>query len=324
MAVARNWRQLHQVNGPHLARREDIPALNRVFSEAFTDRYRRDGMVGVRVPFLNPAIWRYALDDAGAGAMLWRGDRGEVAAFNMAHRSGVEGWMGPLAVRPESQGMGIGKEMVRAGVDWLRRGGATVVGLETMPRTMDNIGFYSSLGLVPGRLTLTLTLEAAPLERPAPLLGRLPLRVRDDVVAECRALLDAQLPGYDFTRELMLTDHLALGDTVLLYRGTAIVGYALCHTAPLVEGRVREELRVLKLVLARESDLEALMLLLADYARRTGVRRVALRVQGAYVHAYERLIALGARVRWTDLRMTLSGADEPAARGGMVLSNWEV
>ena len=324
MAVARDWRQLHQADGPHLARREDIPALTRVFSEAFTDRYRRDGMVGVRVPFLNPAIWRYALDDAGTGAMLWRGDRGEVAAFNMAHRSGVEGWMGPLAVRSESQGTGIGKEMVRAGIEWLRRGGATVVGLETMPRTMDNIGFYSTLGLVPGRLTVTLTLEAAPMERPAPLLGRLPLRVRDDVVAECRALLDAQLPGYDFTRELMLTDHLALGDTVLLYRGTAIAGYALCHTAPLVEGRVREELRVLKLVLARESDLEALILLLADYARRTGVRRVALRVQGAYLRAYERLIALGARVRWTDLRMTLSGADEPNPAGGMVLSNWEV
>jgi hypothetical protein len=36
------------------------------------------------------------------------------------------------------------------------------------------------------------------------------------------------------------------------------------------------------------------------------------------------LIALGARVRWTDLRMTLSGADEPNPAGGMVLSNWEV
>jgi len=324
MAVARNWRQLHQADGPHLARREDIPALNRVFSDAFTDRYRRDGMVGVRVPFLNPAIWRYALEDAGAGAMLWRGERGEVAAFNVAHRSGVEGWMGPLAVRPESQGAGIGKAVVRAGIEWLRRGGATVLGLETMPRTMDNIGFYSSLGLVPGRLTLTLTLDAAPTDRAAPLLGRLPLRVRDDVVAECRAVVDAQMPGYDFTREILLTDHLAVGDTVLLHRGSAIVGYALCHTAPLVEGRVREELRVLKLVLSDEADLDAMLQLLADYARRTGVRRVALRVQGGYVRAYERLIACGARVRWTDLRMTVSGAAEPTARGGIVWSNWEV
>ena len=112
--------------------------------------------------------------------------------------------------------------------------------------------------------------------------------MRDDVVAECRAVVDAQMPGYDFTREILLTDHLAVGDTVLLHRGSAIVGYALCHTAPLVEGRVREELRVLKLVLSDEADLDAMLQLLADYARRTGVRRVALRVQGGYVRAYER------------------------------------
>src|SRR6185312_11246469 len=74
MAVARNWKQLRQLDGPHRAQRDDIPALNQVFSDAFTDRYRRDGMVGVRVPNLNPAIWRYALDDAGDGAMVWRGE----------------------------------------------------------------------------------------------------------------------------------------------------------------------------------------------------------------------------------------------------------
>ena len=122
---------------------EDIAALNQVFSDAFTERYRRDGMVGVRVPFLNPAIWRYAIEDADDGAMLWRDERGDIAAFNMVHRSGVEGWMGPLAVRTEYQGSGIGKEIVARGVEWLKREGATVIGLETMPRTMDNIGFYS-------------------------------------------------------------------------------------------------------------------------------------------------------------------------------------
>src|SRR5580698_11310103 len=126
MAIVRAWKHLRYVDGPHVARREDVPALNQVFSDAFTERYRRDGMVGVRVPFLNPAVWRYAIDDAGTGALIWRGERGEVAAFNMVHRSGIEGWMGPLAVRPESQGAGIGKDIVRAGLEWLRREGAQI------------------------------------------------------------------------------------------------------------------------------------------------------------------------------------------------------
>jgi GNAT superfamily N-acetyltransferase len=245
MASARSWRPLGQIEGPFAAKIEEIPALNVVFSDAFTERYRRDGMVGVRVPYLNPAVWRYAIEDAAAGAMVWRDARGEIAAFNMVHRSGVEGWMGPLAVRTEYQGSGVGKEIVEQGIAWLKREGATVIGLETMPRTMDNIGFYSALGFLPGRLTITLTLDAATADRPPELLGRLAARDRDDAITEVAALVDRLAPGYDFTRELELTESLALGDTLLVRDRGRIVGMALCHTAPLVEGRSREELRVL-------------------------------------------------------------------------------
>ena len=76
-------------------------------------------------PFLNPAVWRYAILDAADGAMIWRGDRGEIVAFNIVHRSGIEGWMGPLAVRSEHQGAGAGKEIVRRGVEWLKVHGAS-------------------------------------------------------------------------------------------------------------------------------------------------------------------------------------------------------
>ena len=97
------WQPDRAVRGPFSPTEKDVPALNRLFAEAFTDRYRRDGLVGVRVPFLNPVIWRYALDDAGSGAMIWRDEADRLIAFNIAHKSGVEGWMGPLAVRPDRQ-----------------------------------------------------------------------------------------------------------------------------------------------------------------------------------------------------------------------------
>src|SRR3954464_12533674 len=173
MVATRTWRPSHSVDGPFRARLDDISDLNQVFSDAFTERYRRDGMVGVRVPYLNPSVWRYAIEDAAAGAMVWRDGRGEIAAFNMVHRSGIEGWMGPLAVRTEYQGSGVGKDIVERGIDWLKREGARVIGLETMPRTMDNIGFYSALGFLPGRLTITLTVDAATGDRPPELLARL-------------------------------------------------------------------------------------------------------------------------------------------------------
>jgi GNAT superfamily N-acetyltransferase len=323
MATSRSWRQ-HVVEGPFRARFDDIAELNQVFSDSFTERYRRDGMVGVRVPFLNPMIWRYAIEDAAEGAFLWRGERGHVVAFNMVHRSGVEGWMGPLAVRTEQQGSGTGKEIVNRGVEWLRSQGSAVIGLETMPRTMDNIGFYSRLGFVPGRLTITTTLDAAFDETPARLLSRLSPSARADVIAECRAMIQRLLPGYDYTREIELTADLGLGDTVLLYDGDRLAGYALAHTAPLVEGRTREELRVLKLVCEDEGRVVDLIRAVNDFARRSGTRRIALRMQGEYTAAYQRIIMLGGHVRWTDLRMSFTGREERPPTTGLVLSNWEI
>ncbi len=151
------WLPDRSVRGPERPTVRDIEALNRIFAEAFTDRYRRDGLVGVRVPYLNPLIWRYAIEDAGEGAMIWRDGDGKPAAFNMVHQSGTEGWMGPLAVRPDRQNEGLGKAVVRAGIEWLRTRGARTIGLETMPRTVDNIGFYSRLEMIPRHLTVTLS-----------------------------------------------------------------------------------------------------------------------------------------------------------------------
>ena len=320
----RSFRSTRPVDGPFVATVADIPELNEIFTEAFTERYRKDGMTGVRVPPLNPAIWRYAIEDAGDGALCWRDGQGRIVAFNMAHHSGTEGWMGPLCVRPDQQGVGLGKVVVQAGMRWLRLQQARVIGLETMPRTMDNIGFYSTLGFVPSHLTITVTLDAAVGPKAPRLLSQLSASDKVAAMAACLALTTRVMPGYDFTRELELTDRLGLGDTVLLGPPHDPSGFALCHSAPLVEGRSRDELRVLKLVLARRAELPALLGALADLARRSGTRRLAIRLQGDYPDAYRTLVALGARVRWTDLRMSVFGWSEVPPTEGMVLSNWEI
>lgn len=329
MAVARTWRQPRLPTGPHQMLDSDIPVLNAVFSDAFTDRYRRDGMAGVRVPYLNPAVWRFAIADAGHGAMLWRDERGNIVAFNVVHQSGTEAWMGPLAVHPDLQAHGVGKTVVSAGIDLLKTSGARVIGLETMPRTMDNIGFYSSLGMIPGQLTLTVTIDgahAAPFGagRRSVRLGSLHADEADQAIGECLSLTESVAPGYDFSREIRLTEELSLGDTLTLWTGDDLAGFAICHSVPLVEGRIREELRVLKLVARNDDNFDLLVTLLSDHARRSGTRRVAIRMQGQYGEAYQRLIRRAARVRWSDLRMTLEGHDETRPERGVVLSNWEI
>lgn len=321
------WQLERAVRGPYPATDKDIPALNRLFAEAFTDRYRRDGLVGVRVPHLNPIIWRYALSDAGTGAMLWRDEADRLVAFNVAHRSGAEGWMGPLAVRPDRQTGGLGKAIVLAAIEWLQRMGVTTLGLETMPRTVDNIGFYSRLGFVPGCLTITMTTEVSAARIVADAgeaLDTLEPAARERRLAEVRDLVDQRVPGYDFAREIELTRELRLGDVITVGPPGALAGFALCHSASLAESGGREETRVLKVGAVSVDALLAVLDAVSAWAARQGARRIGVRCQTAYGDAYRALVRRGYRVRWTDLRMTLAGYPEAVPASGLVWSNWEV
>ncbi len=323
----RAWLPERRVEGPLLAEERDIEGLNRLFAEAFTDRYRRDGLVGVRVPPLNPRVWTYALRDAGDGAMVWRDEDGRLVAFNVAHRCGCEGWMGPLAVRVDRQGSGIGKTIVRSATDWLLDRGVTTLGLETMPRTVENIGFYARLGFVPGHLTLTMTRELAVRRRggtvPA-LLSRLDGVVRAETLVSARTFAESIAPGYDFTREIELTAQLGLGDTVLVSGPGGLAGYALWHTASLAAERTTDELRVLKLA-ARDADaFERVVGAVEACAAHAGLRRVAIRCQSRFEGAFRALMARGYQVRWTDLRMHLEGYAERPVAEGVLFSNWEI
>jgi GNAT superfamily N-acetyltransferase len=318
-------RREHGVSGPHRPDSGDVGALNSVFADSFTDRYRRDGLVGVRVPRLNPAIWDYAMQDAGDGAMVWRDETGAIVAFNIAHRSGAEGWMGPLAVRPDRQGSGIGTAIVRTAADWLREHQSTTIGLETMPRTVDNIGFYSQLGFVPQHLTVTMVGDARPRAvSDVTWLSGIGSSDRDALLDAMRDRLDQSAPGCDYTREFQLTLEMGVGEGAVV-ESCGVRGFALWHTAGLVESRPPEELRLLKLFADSRETFEKLVAVLEASAADAGLDRVAVRCQTACADAYGALVHLGYRVRWTDLRMTLNGY--PEARLGereVLFSNWEV
>jgi len=215
--------------------------------------------------------------------------------------------------------------IVTSGVDWLKKSGAKVIGLETMPRTMDNVGFYSTLGFVPGQLTVTVTLEAARAGSQSTVMSSLNPHERELAIRQCRTLIDQLAPGYDYTREIILTAQHQLGDTLFVRKGFDVTSFAVFHSAPLVEGRATEEMRVLKMAAKSEVDFDHLVTQLCAHARVKASRRVAIRVQGQYSDVYRRLMGRGARVRWTDLRMSLHDhAESRPPNGGIVLSNWEI
>lgn len=315
--------RLEGIHGPQVLSPIHVEELNRVFSESFTDRYHRDGMTGVRVPELSPAIWRFAMDTAGPGAMHWRDPQGRLAAFNLAHVSGQEGWMGPLAVRPDWQRRGLGRAIVTAAVERLMAAGCRTIGLETMPRTVDNIGFYSGLGFRPGHLTVAMIREV---RRGEGVAAELASSMGDAAhwLEAARELAASIIPGADFSREISLTLEQSLGDLTVVRRNGAWAGYAVWHSAPLAAGRPADEVRILKIVAMDRPAFRAVLEGLVREAAARGLGRVAIRAQTAFREAYGDLVDLRFRVHWTDLRMTLASHPEHHPAQGVVFSNWEI
>jgi len=259
--------------------------------------------------------------------MVWFDERDELVAFNIAHHSGVEGWMGPLAVRPDRQSGGVGKVIVGAAIEWLRSEGVTTIGLETMPRTVENIGFYGRLGFVPRNLTITMTTDVERQDVPESLicLGDLEDSSRVAAMEKCRVRLNESAPRYDFTREFVLTHELEIGDTVVLERGGKVRGFALWHSTPLTGDGASDELRLLKMFADSEETFTHLIFTVEQCAVDLGIPKVAVRCQTAYTDAFRMLADHGYSVRWTDLRMTLHGYPETQLPQGEVLfSNWEI
>ena len=139
-----------------------------------------------------------------------------------------------------------------------------------------------------------------------------------------RRLVSDLVPGVDFSREILLTAELGLGDTSLVDGNQGLEALALWHSAPLADSRTRDEVRVLKLAARDDAAFDAAIAGVEAAAARAGIRRIAVRCQSRYDDAFQRLITRGYRVRWTDLRMTFEGYPEQHAARGVVFSNWEI
>ncbi|MBN1963046.1 MAG: GNAT family N-acetyltransferase [Anaerolineae bacterium] len=79
---------------------------------------------------------------------------GRVVGYCFTHVWGSLGWLGTLGIAPRSQGIGLGRAVIAAGLDVLRRAGCRVLALETMPDSGKNLALYTRLGLDPRHLTV--------------------------------------------------------------------------------------------------------------------------------------------------------------------------
>ena len=312
-------------------RDQDLRELNRIFSEAFTAVYRRAGMTRAQVPLLTEEFLRLEWEVSGKGALLLHDSR-RVVGFVFARVHGSEGWFGPLAVHPDSQGKGYGKKIVVCCVEYLKGQGCTTIGLETMPRTFANLGLYTKLGFRPEQLVFTVnitiprdveTTRNSDLE--CILLGNRNGADRRRWLKGIARFCDRIYPGLDYSDEIRRTLELGFGDVLLFARDGEAVAFVLFHDQPYFVSDGFGAIRVARLGVPRDLEGNGLLFLLDAllvHGRGRKATELHVRCQTSDWEATKHLLGAGYRVVYSDLRMTLEGYPQGASPEYVHFSRW--
>lgn len=111
---------------------------------AVTALWRACGLV---VSYNDPAAdFRFALGGPASDILVGVEADSRVIGAVMVGHDGHRGWLYYVAADPTVRGKGVGRQMVSAAEDWLRRRGVVKVQLLVRETNTQVIGFYDHLG----------------------------------------------------------------------------------------------------------------------------------------------------------------------------------
>jgi len=205
-----------------------------------------------------------------------------IIGFCVSHAWGTLGWIGPIAVEPDWQGRGIGRDLTRSVLQALEARRLRTIALETWPHHPANLQFYLTAGFLPGPLIFILEKEVSGeglpftgirLSEPADLAGVLP------ALAELAGRLHE---GLDYAAPIRTTLECGLGEALIWGEASRPEAMALVHTAAQHQAPAPEWLDV-QLLIARpgsEASLGEWLDPLEGVAARYGRARLRLSVPG--------------------------------------------
>lgn len=207
-------------------RESDLTAADRICRLAF----------GTFVGLPDPMTF---FGDADYVRTRWRADPsaafgaemgGELIGSNFATNWGSVGFFGPLTVRPDLWDQGVAKRLLEPIMELFTRWETRHAGLFTFPHSAKHIHLYQKFGFWPRFLT---SVMSKPIEQRRvqqwSRYSEVQQSERGECLSICRELTDAIYEGLDVQGEIRAVDAQGLGDTVLLWDDTRLVGLAVCH-----------------------------------------------------------------------------------------------
>jgi predicted N-acetyltransferase YhbS len=156
---------------------------------------------------------------------------GTLVGSNVATQWGSVGFFGPLTIRPDLWDQGIAQRLMEPIMTCFETWGVRHAGLFTFPHSPKHLHLYQKFGFFPRFLTFIL---AKPVTRSSQalelsLFSQLAEQEQGELLGACAEVTGAIYEGLDVRSEIQAIAAQQLGETVLLWRGSKLVGLACCH-----------------------------------------------------------------------------------------------
>jgi GNAT superfamily N-acetyltransferase len=251
---------------------------------------------------------------------------GALAGSNFATRWGSVGFFGPLSIRPDLWDRGLAQPLVAAACEQFGRWGVSHAGLFTFAHSAKHVHLYGKSGFYPRFLTAIMTAPAKAGALPeGSRYSALTAPERETAEAASFVLTDEIYPGLDLRGEIRTVAARNLGDTLLLWDGSGLAGFAVCHWGPTSEAGA--DMLYIKFGAMRsgagaQERFDALLKHAGALAASAGMGNVLAGVNLARDEAYLRMKALGFRTMIQGV--TLHRGNEPgySRPGVFALDDW--
>ncbi len=255
-----------------------------------------------------------------AGCFVATTTNGEPIGYAFSRIWGCLGWIGVLGVRPDHQGKGFGKTLVRTTIKHLQDAGCKIIGLATEAQKPNDVGLYIHLGFLPGFPTLELSKTTEHPQESLPFIFLSQLNT-DTALKAVRQISQEVKTGLDYTSEASNAYNYQWGET-LFFGWPQPWAFAIVRTSPTRESSDDKVMQIAVLAIPKDARkrLPEVLRTIEELASYKNYSQICIAVNASDPNTLQQVVMSGFRVRNLLIPMTLD--HPPEAPTGIDLSRW--
>jgi len=284
--------------------------------------------------FMGDANYAHTRWKADPAAALGAEHGGKLIASNFATNWGSFGFFGPLTVQPDYWNHGIAQQLLGPTMELFRLWGNRHLGLYTFPASSKHMLLYQKFGFWPRDLVANVAknVPATPqasnvaADSESSLFSETESDELPDLFSACRQVTDANFEGLDVQREIRAVSEQRIGDTVLVWDGSKLAAFAVCHSGAGSEagsGVCYIKFAAVRPGAGAAANFRRLLDRVAAFAAASRAQKITTGVNLARRDAFHALLNAGFRVESQGIAMESGDASSGYnRRGTYILDDW--